>query len=81
MSDSEIENWVTMKDAQAHLDVRRETIAKWIANHNLPAYKVGRVWKFKLSEIDDWVRRRGATNEEPPRPQQQAKQSPQSETE
>nr|WP_280640777.1 hypothetical protein [Lactococcus lactis] len=27
---------------------------------NLPAYKVGRLWKFKLSEIDDWVRSGGA---------------------
>ena len=73
MSDAEYENWVTMKEAQAHLAVRRETISKWIANHNLPAYKVGRMWKFKLSEIDDWVRSGGASEE----PQQQAEQSPQ----
>ena len=64
MSEAELENWVTMKEAQAHLGVRRETITKWIATHNLPAYKVGRVWKFKLSEIDEWVRT-GQAAEEP----------------
>ncbi len=64
MSEAELENWVTMKGAQAHLGVRRETITKWIATHNLPAYKVGRVWKFKLSEIDEWVST-GRAAEEP----------------
>lgn len=53
MNEAELDNWVTMKEAQAHLGVRRETITKWITTHNLPAYKVGRVWKFKLSEIDE----------------------------
>ena len=55
MSEVDIENWVTTKDAQTYLGVRRESITKWIGTHNLPAYKVGRVWKFKLSEIDEWV--------------------------
>lgn len=72
MSDSEFENWVTMKEVQAHLGVRRETISKWIASHNLPAYKVGRVWKFKLSEIDEWVRSGGASED----PQRRAEQVP-----
>jgi len=26
----------------------------------MPAYKVGRLWKFKLSEVDDWIRSGGA---------------------
>ena len=27
----------------------------------LPAHKVGRLWKFKLSEVDEWVRSGSAT--------------------
>jgi prophage CP4-57 regulatory protein (alpA) len=42
-----------MKESQVRLGVTRETISKWIANHHLPVYKVGRVWKFNLSEIDE----------------------------
>ena len=53
MSEAELENLVTMKEVQAHLGVRRETITNWITTHNLPAYEVGGVWKFKLSEIDE----------------------------
>ena len=29
----------------------------------MPAYKVGRLWKFKLSEVDDWIRSGGAADD------------------
>ena len=50
-----IEKWVTLKEIQAHLGVGRETILQWIAKRNMPAYKLGRLWKFKISEVDEWV--------------------------
>jgi excisionase family DNA binding protein len=56
-----IERWVTLKDAQSYLGVGRETILQWINKRNMPAYKVGRLWKFKLSEVDDWIRSGGAS--------------------
>ena len=31
-----------------------------MVKRNMPAYKVGRLWKFKLSEVDDWIRSGGA---------------------
>ncbi|MDC7106899.1 helix-turn-helix domain-containing protein [Corynebacterium striatum] len=65
MTDS-IEPWVTMKDVQEHIGARRETITQWIGKQNMPAYKVGRQWKFKLSEIDEWVRSGGAADDEYP---------------
>jgi excisionase family DNA binding protein len=55
-----IENWVTLKEIQAYLGIGRETVLQWIAKRNMPAYKVGRLWKFKISEIDEWVRSGGA---------------------
>lgn len=60
MSNKSIENWVTVKDVQAYLGVGRETILQWIAKRDMPAYKVGRLWKFKLSEIDEWIKSGGA---------------------
>lgn len=32
----------------------------------MPAHKVGRLWKFQASEIDDWVRRGGAAGDDTP---------------
>ena len=59
----QVENWVTVKDVQAYLGVGRETILQWISKRNMPAYKVGRMWKFKLSEVDEWIRSGGASDD------------------
>ena len=53
----------TLKEVQAYLGVGRETILQWIAKRNMPAYKVGKLWKFKLSEVDDWIRSGGAADD------------------
>ena len=63
MSEVTIEKWVTLKEVQAYLGVGRETILSWIAKRNMPAYKVGRLWKFKLSEVDEWIRSGGAADD------------------
>jgi excisionase family DNA binding protein len=39
-----------------HLGVSRDTVHVWIAKRNMPASKVGRLWKFKESEVDAWVK-------------------------
>lgn len=36
-----------------------DTALRWIATKNMPAHKVGRKWKFKVSEIDEWAQRSG----------------------
>jgi hypothetical protein len=35
-------------------------VYRWREHRGLPAHRVGRLWKFKLSEVDDWVRAGGA---------------------
>ncbi|WP_287771651.1 helix-turn-helix domain-containing protein [Megasphaera sp.] len=54
--DEKIEKWSTLKEVQEYLGVGRENILQMIREKNMPAYKVGRLWKFKLSEVDDWVK-------------------------
>ncbi len=63
MSNENIEKWSTLKEVQAYLVVGRETILQWIAKRGMPAYKVGKLWKFKLSEVDDWIRSGGADDD------------------
>lgn len=55
MSNANIEKWSTLKEVQAYLVVDRETILQWIAKEGMLAYKAGKLWKFKLSEVDDWI--------------------------
>lgn len=33
---------------------------RWRERKGLPAHKIGRLWKFQLSEVDEWVRAGGA---------------------
>ena len=39
---------------------------RWIESRKLPAHRIGRLWKFKLSEVDEWVRAGGAEGGEKP---------------
>lgn len=59
------EPWVAVEEVAQHLGVAKESIYRWIESKGLPAHKIGRLWKFKLSEVDDWVRAAGATAVEP----------------
>lgn len=50
------ERWYSTKEICAYLGVSRDTLLTWIAAKELPAHKVGRNWKFKPSEVDEWVK-------------------------
>ena len=50
------EPWLSADDIAAHLGVTKDTIYTWIAEMGMPAHKIGRLWKFQASEVDDWVR-------------------------
>lgn len=50
------DRWISVEEIAAYLGVQRDTVYKWIIRKNLPAHKVGRLWKFRKPEIDNWVR-------------------------
>jgi len=50
------ERWLSVDELAAHLGVNPDTIYKWIERKRLPAHKVGRLWKFKATEVDQWIR-------------------------
>ena len=58
----EQEPWVSVDVVAKHLDVARDTVYRWIDAKGLPAHRIGRLWKFKLSQIDEWVEAGGAVN-------------------
>jgi excisionase family DNA binding protein len=63
------EPWVSVDDVAAHVGVAKDTVYRWIEMRTLPAHRVGRLWKFKLSEVDQWVRAGHAADAEPvPKP-------------
>jgi excisionase family DNA binding protein len=53
------EPWSSVDEVVKHLGVAQDSIYRWIEAKGLPAHKIGRLWKFKLSEVDEWVRAGG----------------------
>ena len=51
-----IESWIGIEEAAAHLGVTKDTIRSWIKKTDIPANKIGKLWKFKKSELDAWVK-------------------------
>lgn len=52
----ENDKWVNVNDIADYLSVSTDTIRSWIRQERIPCYKLGKMYKFKLSEIDNWVR-------------------------
>ena len=52
MGMSEVERWVSLEDIAGHLDVSKDTIRSWIKKETIPYHKVGRQYKFRVSEVD-----------------------------
>ena len=45
-----------MGNEQIDLGITRDTALSWIEKRGMPGVKVGRTWKFKISEVDAWMR-------------------------
>src|SRR4051812_16856885 len=54
------ERWVSVEEVGAHVGVRKDSIYRWIESRGLPAQKIGKLWKLKLSEVDAWMKASGA---------------------
>lgn len=50
------EPWLFVEQIADHLGVTRDLIYLWIDAKGLPAHKIVRLWKFRVTEVDDWVR-------------------------
>ena len=48
--------WISVSEVARHLGVARDTVYRWIDSRGMPAHRVGRFWKFQLSEVDEWVK-------------------------
>ena len=57
------EPWVSVDDIALHLGVAKDSVYRWIERKGLPGHKMGRLWKFKVSEVDEWVRQGGAAQD------------------
>ncbi|WP_298255594.1 helix-turn-helix domain-containing protein [uncultured Arthrobacter sp.] len=58
------EPWLSADDIATHLGITKDTVYAWITDKRMPAHKIGRLWKFQTSEVDEWVRSGGSDGSE-----------------
>lgn len=50
------EPWASVEDVAKHLGVGMDSVYRRLDARNMPTHKIGRLWKRKLSEVDEEVR-------------------------
>ena len=57
MSEIINDNWINIDEAATYLGVKPVTVRDWLRKgKGIPAHKIGKQWKFKISELDAWVK-------------------------
>lgn len=56
MDDNNLDKWIGLNEAADYIGIKPVTLRKWLKEKKgVPAHKVGRLWKFKCSELDEWI--------------------------
>lgn len=50
------DRWLSVNEIAAYLGIKQDTIYKWIPEKQMPAHRMGRLWKFRKEEVDEWVK-------------------------
>ena len=58
MKDSKVnavEHWLSLEEISKHVGCSKDTIRSWVKKDTIPFHKVGRLYKFRVSEVDAWI--------------------------
>lgn len=56
------DRWLSVVEISEYLGITRDSVYKWVKQKGMPAYRLGKLWKFKTDEVDLWMRK-GEANE------------------
>lgn len=56
MDNTYTDGWIGIDEAAKYMDVTKDTVRNWIKKTDIPAHKIGKLWKFKRSELDSWIK-------------------------
>ena len=52
---------MTVKDLATYLKIAEKTAYRFASDKKIPGFKVGNAWRFRKSEIDDWIKKQEKT--------------------
>ena len=55
--DNKTDKYISIDEAAEYLGIKTVTLRGWIKDRKkeIPANRIGKFWKFKYSELDDWI--------------------------
>jgi len=59
---TEFEPVVDSEEAAKFLNINPKTLQKMARTGDVPAYRIGKLWKFRISDLDGWLRSRVISN-------------------
>jgi len=57
------ERWLSVDEIAGHLGISKETVYRWLEKKKIPAHRVGKLWRFKHSEVDAWIKQGDASED------------------
>ncbi len=60
------DRWLSVEEISKYLGISTDTVYRWLDERSIPGHRVGKKWKFKTVEVDEWIRGGGADLASPP---------------
>ena len=57
-----LEPVVDSEEAAKFLNINPKTLQKMARNGTVPGYRIGKLWKFRISDLDAWLRSKVISN-------------------
>ena len=51
-----MDRWLSVQEIAQYLGISKETVYRWLESKKIPAHKIGKQWKFQVSEINSWIK-------------------------
>ena len=61
MSIIENNDIMTMKELADYLKIAEKTAYRFASEKKVPGFKVGNAWRFRKSEVDNWIKEQEKT--------------------
>ena len=49
---------MTAEETCRYLKITQRTLYRYLRNHQIPAFKLGKEWRFVRSDLEQWIRER-----------------------
>lgn len=57
-----MDTWMTLEEVAKYFKVSKDSIYRLAQRREIPASKLGNLWRFRKTEIDEWMKNKRKIN-------------------